>query len=175
MLLKSPLLQGAARSSLKQLYATLVSSPGQGGGFKGLLDALLGIVYSPSPEGPPLSRQSLSSIAQCVSSLCGNADQAESKATVERFIKELSSAQASSSEQVKQLLLHCIGEIGRESDLSSFSLETVVMASFASTSEDTKAAASHALGSLALGAIEKYLPFILTQVKAQAEYRSVLI
>jgi cullin-associated NEDD8-dissociated protein 1 len=172
MLLHSPLLQGAARSSLKELYATLVSSPGQGGGFKGLLDALLGIVYS---GGTQLSRQSLSSIAQCVSSLCAKAEKAESKATVERFIKELSSAQASSSEQVKQLLLHCIGEIGRESDLSSFSLETVVLASFSSMSEDTKAAASLALGSLAVGAIEKYLPFILTQVKAQAEYRCVRV
>ena len=171
VLLHSPLLQGAARSSLKELYATLISSPGQGGGFKGLLDALLGIVYSGSTQ---LSRQSLSSIAQCVSSLCANADKAESKATVERFINELSSAQASASEQVKQLLLHCIGEVGRESDLSSFSLETVVMASFSSASEDTKAAASRALGSLAVGAIQKYLPFILTQVKAQAEYRCVL-
>jgi len=168
VLLHSPLLQGAARSSLKQLYATLVSSPGQGGNFRGLLDALLGIVYN---GGAQLSRQSLSSIAQCVSSLCGPADKAESKATVERFIQELYSAQASTSEQVKQLLLHCIGEIGRESDLSGFSLETVVMASFASPSEDTKAAASHALGSLAVGAIEKYLPYILSQVKAQAEYR----
>jgi hypothetical protein len=48
------------------------------------------------------------------------------------------------------------------------------MASFSSASEDTKAAASRALGSLAVGAIQKYLPFILTQVKAQAEYRCVL-
>ena len=126
-------------------------------------------------QPPPrqLSRQSLSSIAQCVSSLCGPADKEVSKATVQRFIKELSSGQASASEQVKQLLLHCLGEIGRESDLSGFSLETVVMSSFASVSEDTKAAASHALGSLAVGAIEKYLPFILSQVKAQAEYRCV--
>ena len=172
VLLHSPLLQGAARSSLKQLYATLVSSPGQSGGFKGLLESLLGIVYNGTAQ---LSRQSLSSIAQCVSSLCGPADKVESKSTVERFIQELSSAQASSSEQVKQLLLHCIGEIGRESDLSGFSLETVVMASFASTSEDTKAAASTALGSLALGAMAKYLPFILSQVKAQAEYRFICL
>jgi cullin-associated NEDD8-dissociated protein 1 len=171
-LLHSPLLQGAALSSLKQLYATLVSSPGQGAGFQGLLDALLGIVYSGATQ---LSRQSLSSIAQCVSSLCGPAAKEASKATVQRFIKELGGAQASTSEQVKQLLLHCLGEIGRESDLSEFSLETVVMSSFASASEDTKAAASHALGSLAVGAIEKYLPFILTQVKAQADYRYALV
>jgi cullin-associated NEDD8-dissociated protein 1 len=171
VLLHSPLLQGAARTSLKELYAKLVLESGQGCGFKELLESLLGIVYG---GGAQLSRQSLSSIAQCVSSLC-IADQKESRATVERFIKDLSDAQAATSEQVRQLLLHCIGEIGRELDLSGFLLENVVMASFASASEDTKAAASLALGSLALGATEKYLPFILTQVTAQAEYRYVRI
>ena len=170
ILLQSPLLQGVALSSLKQLYSTLVKLPGEAGGFKNLLDALVGIVYG----GAALSRQSLSSIAQCVSSLC-IANPVESKATVQRFIADLNSGSLEGGEPVKQLLLHCIGEIGRESDLSGFSLETVVMASFASASEDTKAAASLALGSLALGATEKYLPFILSQVQAQADYRYMLL
>ena len=142
----------------------------EGGGSRRLLCSLVCFLSSCVTQ---LARHSVSAIARCVGGRGAKAGKSESKSTVERFIKELSSAQASSSEQVKQLLLHCIGEIGRESDLSSFSLETVVLASFSSMSEDTKAAASLALGSLAVGAIQKYLPFILTQVTARAEYRCV--
>jgi cullin-associated NEDD8-dissociated protein 1 len=40
---------------------------------------------------------------------------------------------------------------------------------FQSPNEETKSAASHALGSLAVGAIHKYLPYILQQIEAQVQ------
>jgi len=168
VLLQSPLLQGIARNSLRSLFANLVQA-GSGSKYKELLGQLLGIVDG----GNQLSRQSLSSIAQCVSSLCGAVDDKERFTTLQGFINTLSNP--SGPEQMKQLLLHCVGEIGREFDLSQFSLENVIMNSFTSSSEDTKAAASHALGSIAMGAISKYLPYILTQIESQAEYRYLLL
>jgi hypothetical protein len=80
-------LQGVARSSLKQLFATLASTKTGGVSFSGLLKQLLDIVYSGNSLS--LSRQSLSSIAQCVSSLCEPVDQAIHTSTLQGFIKEL--------------------------------------------------------------------------------------
>jgi hypothetical protein len=44
-----------------------------------------------------------------------------------------------------------------------------------SSSEDTKSAASHALGSIAVGAMSKYLPYILSEVTSQVELRYLLL
>lgn len=96
--------QGAARTSLKLLFATLASTKAGGVSFSGLLKQLMDIVYSGSC--PSLSRQSLSSIAQCVSSLCEPIDQATHTSTLQGFIKELSSPSCppAATEQVRKPL-----------------------------------------------------------------------
>lgn len=109
----------------------------------------------------------------CVSSLCGAAGDAARNSTITKFIQELSAA--GTAEQNKLLLLHCVGEIGKEVDLSSFGAENVIVASFKSQSEDTKSAASHALGSIAACAMGKYLPYILGEIQKQAEHRYLLL
>lgn len=152
---------------------TLAAYAGEAYGcsFSSLLDQLLGIVYNKKDH--VASRQSLQSIAQCVSSLCGAAGEQARKATITRFMQELS--QPNSSEQVKLLLLHCVGEIGKEVDLSAFAVENVIVASFKSSSEETKSAASHALGSIAVCAMSKYLPYILAEIQKQQEHRYLLL
>lgn len=45
-----------------------------------------------------------------------------------------------------------------------FRPEHLIMESFNSHSEDVKAAASYALGSLAVGNLEKFLPFLLQEI-----------
>jgi len=169
-LLQSSLLQGTALSSAKNLFSTLASANSPSCTFASLLDQLLGIVYA---GNAPITRQSSQSIAQCVSSLCSAAGPKAREDTIKRFIKELSAPDA--NDQVKLLLLHCVGEIGKEEDLSVFAVENVIVASFKSSSEDTKSAASHALGCLAGGAMGKYLPYILTEIQTKAEYRYLLL
>lgn len=170
LLLQSPLLQGPARASLRSLFATLAASAVPGCGFQQLLDELLGVVKA-APA--PLSRQSLSSIAQCISSLCGAVPPEQRTQTLQGFIAQLSDPGA--PEQAKLLLLHAVGEIGKGFDLSGFALEKVLMAALLEGSEDTKAAASLALGSLAMGATRQFLPYILQQVAAQTEIRYLLL
>ena len=46
------------------------------------------------------------------------------------------------------------------------------MEAFQSPNEETKSAASHALGSLAVGALHTYLPYILHQIEAQVKLPS---
>lgn len=46
-------------------------------------------------------------------------------------------------------------------------LQTVLTNSLGSTSEDVKAVASQALGGVAIGNLNTYLPFILQQIQSQ--------
>ncbi|KAL6554757.1 hypothetical protein OROHE_007496 [Orobanche hederae] len=62
----------------------------------------------------------------------------------------------------KHLSLLCLGEIGRKTDLSSHShIENIIIESFQAPFEKIKSAASCALGIIAAGNLQKYLPFIL--------------
>lgn len=78
--------------------------------------------------------------------------------------------------QTQLLSLLCLGEIGRRKDLSSHSnIEGVVIGSFQSPSEEIKAAASYALGNIAVGNLAQYLPFILNQIDRQAKLQYLLL
>ena len=69
----------------------------------------------------------------------------------------------------RYLALLALGEIGRTADLSSFDgvSKAVTGALEGSSSDELRAAASHALGGLAVGSTSAFLPFILQQVQAQ--------
>ena len=74
------------------------------------------------------------------------------------------------------LALLCLGEIGRQVDLSSHSsLVPLVMSSFASPLEEVKTAASFALGSIAAGNHVHYLPVILQEIDAQPKLQYLLL
>jgi len=78
--------------------------------------------------------------------------------------------------QTQLLSLLCLGEIGRRKDLSNHpNIEGVVIRSFQSPSEEIKAAASYALGNIAVGNLALYLPFILSQIDRQAKLQYLLL
>lgn len=54
-------------------------------------------------------------------------------------------------------------------------IEVVVIGSFQSPSEEIKAAASYALGNIAVGNLAQYLPFILSQIGRQAKLQYLLL
>jgi HEAT repeat protein len=67
--------------------------------------------------------------------------------------------------QPKEIALICLGEIGRSSDLSSFSnLIDVVFQMLTSPNEQIKWAASYALGNITVGNSEKQLPKLLRMI-----------
>ena len=69
-----------------------------------------------------------------------------------------------------------IGEIGRYFNLSAIeALPQTILTCFASSSEDVKAAASHALGAVAVGNLSYYLPFILQEIEAQPKRQYLLL
>jgi hypothetical protein len=73
---------------------------------------------------------------------------------------------------VRRLALLCIGEIGRSADLSAFpQLQPALTGALSSPSEDTKSAAALALGGVAIGNMDTYVPFIIQQIDEQARRR----
>lgn len=72
--------------------------------------------------------------------------------------------------------LYCLGEIGRKADLSSHdSLQKSILTAFDSSNEETRQAASFALGNVAVGSLQKYLPQILDEVKKSPKTKYLLM
>jgi len=94
-------------------------------------------------------------------------------AMVERFSGEL--ARLDGPPQPCVLALLCLGEIGRANDLSGHApLLDAVMAGFGSPSEEVKAAAAFALGNVAAGNLQHYLPTLLKHIHSSAHEYLVL-
>jgi len=165
-LLKSSLLQGVALQSLLRLFKELVTSKSKKVTYDSLLSGLQAIV---SPE---LSRQSFSSIAQCIAVLVANSE-AGSKDTIQKFVNEVKTAK---SDHQKLLAIFSIGEIGTRVDLSGYSdLKKNIVAAFEASSEETKTAASVAFGCIAVGNMAKFLPEILSELESHPKRKYLLL
>jgi len=167
-LMKSSLLQGLALESLLSLFNALVKINTKNLGFDILLDKLLALSTQKD-----LQKQVLTNIAKGVAALALAADAKQRDATVSRFIKDLSKSKI---ETEKLVPLYSLGEIGRRADLSSHdSLQKSILASFDSANEETRQAASFALGNIAVGSLQKYLPQILEEIKKSPKTKYLLM
>ena len=174
-LLVSPLLQGTALQAMTTFLRALVKSGQANSSFKDLLQRLLSPIYSASGQGDRLvvHKQAFHSLAHCcaaVVSECPN----ETGPLCVRFIGEIKNAK--STDSVRLFALLALGEIGKTNDLSSLAgLQEAILASFASPSEDVKTAASFALGLVSAGNLEKFFPFILSEMQAQSRRQYLLL
>eukprot|EP01114_Cavostelium_apophysatum_P003685 TRINITY_DN1379_c0_g1_i2.p1 TRINITY_DN1379_c0_g1~~TRINITY_DN1379_c0_g1_i2.p1 ORF type:complete len:1235 (-),score=414.71 TRINITY_DN1379_c0_g1_i2:42-3746(-) len=167
-LFKSHLLQGLALDSLLNMLSELVKINSKGLGFSDLLERLLSLVNGQKEMTKPV----LSNIAKGVSALCVATDAKQRDATVSRFIKDLSRKE----EWAKHLALYCLGEIGRRTDLSSHSdLQKTILTALESPNEETRQAASFALGNVAVGSLQKYLPQMLEEIKKNPKIKYLLL
>jgi len=166
-LMKSSLLQGLALESLLSLFSELVRVNASQLGFAVLLDRLLSLVNQ--KEVP---KQVLLNTAKAVAALSLATDPKQRDATIVRFIKDLKSKE----EPSKHLALYCLGEIGRRTDLSSHSdIHASILSAFDSINEETRQAASFALGNVAVGSLKTYLPQILEEINRTPRIKYLLI
>jgi len=54
-------------------------------------------------------------------------------------------------------------------------LKETILQSFSSTSEEIKSSASYSLGSISIGNLEQYLPFILREIDMQPKRQYLLL
>ncbi|KAJ6648464.1 Cullin-associated NEDD8-dissociated protein 1 [Pseudolycoriella hygida] len=170
-LVRSPLLQGAALLCTMSFFQVLVQAKLPKLGYRQLLDMLRTPVGS-SHNNQTLHKQAYHSIAKCVSALTVQVPN-EAVPLASELLQEIQKRQSDAH------LIFClltIGEIGRHFNLNSIeTLPQCIIHCFGASSEDVKAAASHALGAVAVGNLNYYLPFILNEIEAQPKRQYLLL
>eukprot|EP01105_Mastigella_eilhardi_P013724 TRINITY_DN3125_c0_g1_i5.p1 TRINITY_DN3125_c0_g1~~TRINITY_DN3125_c0_g1_i5.p1 ORF type:complete len:986 (-),score=291.67 TRINITY_DN3125_c0_g1_i5:67-3024(-) len=167
-LVKSPLLQGVALTTLLLFFSELVSLNPKVITFEFLIDNLL----SMTKQKDALNKQAYTSVAQGVAAVCTSAKPSQRDTVVSKFIKEFPKAK----DDGKLLSLLAIGEIGRRADLSHHeTLHALLMLALEQPSEEVKHAASFALGNVTVGSMEKYLPMVLQEITAHAQRQYLLL
>uniref|UniRef100_A0AAV2M8A6 TATA-binding protein interacting (TIP20) domain-containing protein n=1 Tax=Knipowitschia caucasica TaxID=637954 RepID=A0AAV2M8A6_KNICA len=171
-LVHSPLLQGGALVAILDFLQALVLSKASHLGYGQLLKALMEPFNSPECLAD-IHRQSYHSVARCVATLCAVCPK-ETPGTISSLKQQVNSQSCPESARVLALL--CLGEVGRSSSLGGCKeAQAVILEAFSSSSEEIKTAASRALGSMAVGSLEDYLPFILKEIASQPKRQYLLL
>lgn len=176
-LAKSPLLQGAALTSMLELFQAFVSTGITGLGYNDLLKMLISPIQQANGGGTTtptssLHKQAFHSLAKCVAAITIT-QQSEALNIVDKFLKDIQYPR-NDSQHIFALLV--IGEIGKHIDLSSVAeLKQIILQSFSPPSEEVKSAASYALGSIAVGNLQQYLPFVLEEIENQPKRQYLLL
>ncbi|XP_061388341.1 cullin-associated NEDD8-dissociated protein 1 [Musca vetustissima] len=174
-LLRSPLLQGSALICTHDLFQSLVQTNLPGLDYHSLLKKLMEPVIAPSSAASDqLHKQAYHSLAKCVAALtqqCPN----EAIPLATQLLQDLQKPSLIPDSQLVFSLL-AIGEIGRHFSLSTIpALPQTIIECFSAGSEDVKAAASHALGAIAVGSLDTFLPLILNEIEAQPRRQYLLL
>lgn len=168
-LAKSPLLQGGALSSLLEFLEALARADLPNLGNKELLEML---TLPVSQHQPPLHKQAFHSLAKCVAAVTVPWEN-EALIVIDTLLKDV---QNPISDQQHIFALLVIGEIGRHIDLDRVpNLKETILSSFLPQSEEVKSAASYTLGSVAVGNLQAYLPFVLQEIEAQPRRQYLLL
>ncbi|XP_044761676.1 cullin-associated NEDD8-dissociated protein 1 [Coccinella septempunctata] len=169
-LVKSPLLQGSALNALLDFFRALVKCNLPELTFNHLIQKFVEPITKRTPCH--LHKQAFYSLAKCVAAITVTC-QSHALPIVPQFIQEIQKAE-NDTQQIFALLV--VGEIGREIDLTPMSnLKPVILQSFSAVSEEVKSAASYALGSISIGNLEQYLPFILKESEEQPKRQYLLL
>uniref|UniRef100_A0A3B4AR37 TATA-binding protein interacting (TIP20) domain-containing protein n=1 Tax=Periophthalmus magnuspinnatus TaxID=409849 RepID=A0A3B4AR37_9GOBI len=171
-LVHSPLLQGGALAAILDFLQALVLSKTSNLGFSQLLKSLMEPFHSPQCLSD-IHRQSYHSVARCVAALCSVCSK-DTPGTVSSLIQQVKSH--NSPESARVLAVLCLGEVGRSGSLGgSKEVQAVILEAFSSSSEEVKTAASCALGSMAVGSLNDYLPFMLKEIASQPKRQYLLL
>uniref|UniRef100_M4AY56 TATA-binding protein interacting (TIP20) domain-containing protein n=1 Tax=Xiphophorus maculatus TaxID=8083 RepID=M4AY56_XIPMA len=174
-LVHSPLLQGGALLAILDFLQALVVSKAINLGYSQLLKSLMEPFQSSKSSADVLHRQSYHSVARCVAAL-SSASPKEMAGTVTSLIQQVCDSSFHSPESARVLSLLCLGEVGRSGGLAgSKEVQGVILEAFSSTNEEIKTAASCALGGMAVGSLNEFLPFMLKEISAQPRRQYLLL
>lgn len=169
LLLRSPLLQGSALCCTMKFFQALVQTNLPNLSYRVLLDRLMQLDVRAA--GPTLHKQAYHSLAKCVAAITLQVPQ-EAAPVAQQLLQEVGRAQ----DAYLVFYLLTVGEIGRHFDLSMIGgLPETLLECFGAQSEDVKAAASHALGAVAVGNLPHFLPFILSKIEAPSKRQYLLL
>eukprot|EP01133_Synstelium_polycarpum_P020468 gene20468-24560_t len=169
LLLKSSLLQGVALDSLLTLFKIITGLNEAGITYNDLMAILM---ETATQIKPPVTRQSFASISQCIAAISTSTTPENRASTIQKLVKNLSSG----NDALILLSLTCIGEIGRRTDLSSFTtIQSEIIKTFDANNEEVKQVAAMSLGNVAVFSLNTYVPFILENIKSQPKKQYLLL
>ncbi|KAL3107838.1 hypothetical protein niasHT_017070 [Heterodera trifolii] len=179
-LVHSSLLQGTTLNATLSLLSSLIKSPlPNKPSFKQILERISEPVYN-TGTSQFLHRQTYSSIAKATATVAqSNADQADSR-TLVLSLRDAFRNAGPVNDSVRLFSVLALGELGRlcrsvfESLQREINIESLIIEAFESQLEEIKSAASYALGSLATGNLQKYLPFLLKEISREEGRRQFL-
>ncbi len=152
---KSSVLQGNALSSLLVILQTII----QTGYPKFAFDIVFRDLYQELPAHA--SRQSLSNLSKAIAGISVSLPSQIFHQTVATVSKDIRSDDDTRS----QLALLAIGEAGQRIDLSNHGdLKDLILSCFDRANEDVKFAAAYALGHIAVGGMNTFLPLVLQSI-----------
>jgi len=166
-LLQSSLLHGQALRALLVFLGHIVSQESSELNFDVIVAQLLSLTVS---DGNIFqSKHAISTLSQAVGVCCTHSILAAKRVgMVAKFVAQLGT---DGRVQQRMLALLCLGEIGRQNDLSAeANVIDAVTSEFASDDEDIKAAAAFALGNVTAGNLPEFVPHMLSKLKASNEY-----
>ncbi|XP_040059897.2 cullin-associated NEDD8-dissociated protein 2 [Gasterosteus aculeatus] len=170
-LVHSPLLQGGALAAILDFLQALVQSKTSNLGYSQLLKSLTDPFHT--SQSSLLHKQSYQSVARCVAALASSCP-SQTPATVAGLLQEVKNP--GSPESARVLALLCLGEVGRSGSLgASKDVQGVILEAISSSNEEVKTAASCALGSMAVGSLDDYLPFLLKEISSQPRRQYLLL
>ncbi|XP_071811076.1 cullin-associated NEDD8-dissociated protein 1-like isoform X1 [Apostichopus japonicus] len=179
VLVRSPLLQGAALTSLLAFFEAIVATKTPKMEFRDLLGLLTAPIYNPSETTQPsgshyaVHKQAFHSVGKCVAVLT-IACPGEGASVITQCVNDIKNPK--SSDSITLFALLSLGEIGKHVDLSgNKELRNVIIDSFSSSSEEVKSAASFALGNVSVGNLTQYLPFVLKEIETQPKRQYLLL
>jgi cullin-associated NEDD8-dissociated protein 1 len=161
----SPLVQGAAASSLVAFYEALTvglaaGASGKGKGAAAAPESLLASLEKGLADLPEVSVHTYGNTADCLASVACRLPKPEAVAA--KYAEDLGAPAA----QMRKVITaaYALGALGRRVDLSSpqLGLAAKLVDLFSSESDEVKLAASLALGNLALGNLKAFLPNIIS-------------
>lgn len=157
--------EGAAFSAL---HAALAKAEAKKFGFAEINKQLTNLCT----ETKVVENKLYDGIGRCIGALIANTNEKTAKKEISSHLSAIKSAK---SEASQLLSLAVVGYVGRETDVSSFGdVQKVIAGALSSKSQDVTAAAGRALGDIAVGNIDKFLPFILQNSKDPSKQYSIL-
>jgi cullin-associated NEDD8-dissociated protein 1 len=172
ILVRSPLLQGSALNSMLEFFQAIVQNSFPGLDYEELVTRLTQPIISPN-QTLTLHKQAFHSIAKCMAAI-SVIDETRAINSVRQLLADIRNHKDSDAIQLFALL--AVGEIGKSVDLSFVKdLKDVIMESFNSSSEEVKSAASFCLGSVSVGNLAEYLPFVLAEIETRQKRQYLLL
>ncbi|CAI2352540.1 unnamed protein product [Caenorhabditis sp. 36 PRJEB53466] len=176
-LLTSPLIQGLALNSLLTLFTAIVRTNfPEKPSFESLLDSVTSPVY----DNAQLSKYAYVAIASSAAVITESTESLEKSRALASKLAEQLQATTKTTDSIRLFSMITLGELGRRCPATydhDFAVrpEELACKAFNYPSEELKAAAAQALGALAVGNLNVYLPFILEQIRVQPKKQYLLL